>query len=409
MEFYGPFFNVFWTSPSMARILYFDCMSGASGDMILASLVDLGVPVKFLNAGMKRLGIPGGLSIAASDERRGGIVCKRLDVRWKTPQAYRHMPEILRIIGRGRFGASVYKRCETVLGHLAAAEAKAHGIPKNRVHFHEIGAVDTIVDIAGTCLALEHLKVDEVRFSTLTEGRGTVRTEHGTFPVPAPATANLINGFHVTRLDVPTELLTPTGAALLTGLGTQSLVCPAGIVRKTGHGCGARVFKHHPNFLRAMLVETDDAPDGRQGRDIVAVIETDMDHISGEIMGAAGALLMEKGALDVSWTPVYMKKGRPGYRLTVIARPEKASMMVDLIMLHTRTLGVRVQTARRIIAGREFQKGNLLNYPVAEKRCWYKGTVFTKPEFDDVAAISKKTGMPVIELTELHKRGKSRK
>jgi len=146
---------------NMARILYFDCVSGASGDMILASLVDLGVSVKFLNSQLKRLGIPGGLSIAASNTRRNGIVCKRMGLRWKAPKTFRRLPEILRIIGRGRFGASVYKRCETVLGRLAAAEAKAHGIPKNSVHFHEIGAVDTIVDIAGTCLALERLTVDE--------------------------------------------------------------------------------------------------------------------------------------------------------------------------------------------------------------------------------------------------------
>jgi uncharacterized protein (TIGR00299 family) protein len=384
----------------MAKILYFDCVSGASGDMILASLVDLGVPVKFLNARMKRLGIPGGLSIAASNERRSGVLCKRMAVRWSEPGSYRRLPDILRTIKRGRFAASVYQRCKAVLGRLAAAEARAHGIPKSKVHFHEIGAVDTIVDMAGVCLALEYLNIDEIHFSTLTEGHGTVRTEHGTYPVPAPATANLMKGFRVTRLNVPTELLTPTGAALLTTLGTQSLVCPAGTVKRTGHGCGARVFKNHPNFLRVVLVETEDEPRTSADRDIVTVLETDMDHISGEIMGNAGSLLMENGALDVSWTPVYMKKGRPGYRLTVIAPPKKSAALVDLIMIHTRTLGVRVRKVQRVIADRETKEVAFSGYKVSEKRCRYKGRSFTKIENDDLVRMSKKRKIPVVELQE---------
>jgi uncharacterized protein (TIGR00299 family) protein len=372
--------------------------------MILSALIDLGVPVKFIDFRLRRLGI-GGLSIAASNTRRSGIVCKKMTMHWNTPKTYRHLPDILRILRKGRFGKKVFSQCELVLGRLAGAEAKAHGIPENRVHFHEIGAVDTIVDIAGTCLAVDYLKIDEVRFSSLTEGHGTIRTEHGTFPVPSPATAHLIQGFHVTRLEIPTELLTPTGAALLTTLGTQSLVCPSGVVRKTGHGCGTKVFENHPNFLRAMFVETREAGPAH-GRDMVTVLETDMDHISGEIMGAAGSLLMENGALDVSWLPVYMKKGRPGYRLTVIALPEKSAALIDLIMLHTRTLGVRIQTVRRVIAEREIKSKAFLGYRVSEKRCRYKGHAFSKIENDDLVRISKKKKIPVIELLERYKAGK---
>ncbi|MBN2187925.1 MAG: nickel pincer cofactor biosynthesis protein LarC [Chitinispirillaceae bacterium] len=389
----------------MAKILYFDCLSGAGGDMILAALVDLGVPASFLNARMKRLCIPG-LSVAASRERRGGIACTRMRMRWNTPKAYRRLPEILRIIRRGRFGAPVLRRCAAVLGRLAAAEAKAHGIPKNKVHFHEVGAVDTIADVAGVCLALAYLAIDEVRFSTLTEGRGTIRTEHGLLPVPAPATAELIRGFHVTRLDIPTELLTPTGAALLTTLGTQSLHCPAGVVTKTGRGCGTKTFETHPNFLRAMLVTTEDAPETGSGRDTVTVIETDMDHVSGEIMGNAGTLLMENGALDVSWMPLYMKKGRPGYRLTVIAPPRRSSALVDLVMIHTRTLGVRVRKVQRVIAERETKEIRFSGYRVSEKRCRYKGRVFSKIESDDLARIAQKRRVPVIELMEKYRNNK---
>jgi uncharacterized protein (TIGR00299 family) protein len=390
----------------MARILYFDCISGASGDMILAALTDLGVPPDYLNRKCARLRIPG-LSIAAVKEKRGGIACRRMIMRWQSPKAYRRLPEIISIIRRARFSKKVFAGCEGVLGRLAAAEAKAHGIAKSKVHFHEIGAVDTIIDVAGVCLALECLKIDEIRFGTLTEGHGTIRTEHGVLPVPAPATAIMMKGFHVTRVDVPSELLTPTGAALLTTLGAQSLACPAGVVRKTGHGCGSRVLKTHPNFLRAMLVETEDAPKAGKGSDAVTMIETDMDHVSGEIMGNAGAVLMENGALDVSWTPVYMKKGRPGYRLTVIAPPEKSSALIDLVMVHTRTLGVRVRKVQRVVAERESREVRFSGYTVSEKRCRYKGRTFRKIENDDLVRLAKNKKIPVVELLEKYRnRGK---
>jgi uncharacterized protein (TIGR00299 family) protein len=386
----------------MAKILYFDCLSGASGDMVLAALVDLGVPVGYLRRKLRQLRIPG-LSISASKERRNGIACRRMRMRWRSPRAYRRLPEIMRILKKGRFGASVYGTCGAVLDRLAAAEAKAHGIPVNKVHFHEIGAVDTIVDIAGACLALAYLKPDEVRFSALTEGHGTVRTEHGTFPVPAPATANLIRGFHVSRLDVPAELLTPTGAALLTALGTQSLLCPEGVVKAVGHGCGAKVLETHPNFLRAVLVETEKPPQGRGGGDTVAVVESDMDHVSGEVMGNAGSLLLENGALDVSWTPLFMKKGRPGYRLTAIAPPKKAAALIDLVMIHTRTLGVRVRRVRRVVAEREIREVGFSGYRVSEKRCSYKGHAFSKIENDDLVRIAKEKKIPVVELMERYR------
>jgi pyridinium-3,5-bisthiocarboxylic acid mononucleotide nickel chelatase len=383
----------------MARILYIDCLSGASGDMILAALTDLGVPPDHLNRNLNRLRIPG-LSVGAVREKRGGIVCRRMVMRWLSPKAYRRLPEILGIIRRARFSKRVTARCEAVLDRLASVEAGAHGIPKSKVHFHEIGAVDTIVDVAGVCCALEYLKIDEIRFGTLTEGHGTIRTEHGVLPVPAPATALMMKGLHVTRLDVPSELLTPTGAALLTALGTQSLACPAGVVKKTGHGCGTKVFNGHPNFLRAMLLETEEVPDAGTGRDVVTVIETDLDHVSGEIMGNAAGLLMEKGALDVSWTPVYMKKGRPGYRLTVIASPKNSAALIDLIMIHTRTLGVRVRTMQRVVAERENKEVRFSGYTVSEKRCRYKGRTFCKIENDDLVRIAKDMKIPVVELVE---------
>jgi uncharacterized protein (TIGR00299 family) protein len=323
-------------------------------------------------------------------------------MRWETPKTYRHLHDILHLIKKGRFGDAVYKRCEAVLDRLASAEAKAHGIPKNEVHFHEIGAVDTIIDIVGACLGIDYLKVDEVRFSTLTEGHGTITTEHGTMPVPAPATANLMQGFHVATIDVPTELLTPTGCALLTTLGTQSLSCPAGIIKRVGYGCGTKEFEHHPNFLRAFLIETSEGTSAFASGDVVTVLESDMDHLSGELLGNVGGLLMEMGALDVSWTPVYMKKGRPGYRLTVIAQPEMAVALVDAVMIHTHTLGVRMHNVQRVIAQRESKTARFLGKEISEKRCGYKGHSFVKPEYEDMAAISREKKLPMVELCELY-------
>ena len=392
----------------MAKTLYFDLLSGASGDMILGALVDLGLPLKVLQQEFGRLGIPG-LLISVSRIRRHGIMCNRMKMRWDTQKTYRHLPDILRLIKKGRFGEAVYSRCEAVLDRLASAEAKAHGIAKSEVHFHEIGAVDTIIDIVGACLGIEYLKIDEVRFSTLTEGHGTISAEHGIMPVPAPATANLMEGFHTTTVDVPTELLTPTGCALLTTLGTQSISCPAGTIKRIGYGCGTKEFEHHPNFLRAFIVETADASTPQAAGDTVTVLESDMDHLSGELLGNVGGLLMERGALDVSWTPVYMKKGRPGYRLTVIAQPEKAESLVDVIMIHTRTLGVRVHNVQRVIAQRESATGRLLDREISEKRCSYKGSSFAKPEYEDLAAISREKGLPVVELMERYAISKNKK
>jgi pyridinium-3,5-bisthiocarboxylic acid mononucleotide nickel chelatase len=389
----------------MATLLYFDLLSGASGDMILGALVDLGVPVKYLNRELGRLAI-NGLSVGSSKVDRNGIMCVKMVMRWDAPGEYRHLRDIVRLIKKAEFNPSIRERCEAVLDRIATAEAMAHGIPKDRVHFHEIGAVDTIVDIVGACLALDYLKIDEILFSSLTEGHGTIVTEHGILPVPAPATAALCKGFHCTRLPIPSELLTPTGAALLTTLGRQALVCPAGRVIGNGNGCGSRVFKEHPNFLRATLISVE-AEKKHDVNDTVTCIETDMDHISGEIMGTVAALLMDSGSLDVSWTPLFMKKGRPGYRLTVIAPPKKTDALIDLIMVHTRTLGVRFQTMRRVTADREARPGTLDGRRIREKACRYKGHSFSKAEHDDLAKISLKEGVPVVELAERYCREKN--
>ena len=382
------------------KTLYFDVMSGASGDMILSSLVDIGVPVAYLRRELAKLKIPG-FTFDVEKQKRSGISASHLKMKWDTPRTYRHLHQILAMIKKANYKAGVYSQCEAVLMRLGKAEAKVHDMTLEKVHFHEVGAVDTIIDIAGICLGLDYLDVDEILFSTLTDGRGTVTTQHGTMPVPVPAVAAMAEGYELRILDISTELLTPTGCAVLTALGRQEKSGVSGKIIKTGYGCGDKVLEKTPNVLRVFLLEAGGESSGGH----VAVIESDMDHISGEIMGDAAELMMRQGALDVSWTPVFMKKGRPGYRLTVLCAPDRQQEFIDIIMLHTRTLGVRVHTARRVVAQRKPARGRLRGQALEVKECSYKGHSFTKPEYEALARISGKTGVPVIELIEEYARG----
>ncbi len=380
------------------RTVHFDLVCGASGDMILGALLDLGAPAERLRADMARLGIEG-LTIESESVRRSGLRCRHMKLSWRSPREYRHLPQILETIGGAQFSDRVYRRCETVLQRLGEAEASAHGIPIEKVHFHEIGAVDTIVDIAGAALCLEYLDISAVTYSRLTVGRGTVKTAHGVMPVPVPATASMIEGLEVRPLAIDTEILTPTGCALLTALGRQTPGLPAGIIEASGCGCGDRTFEHHPNLLRAFLVGEKRATDGPA--EYVCVLESDMDHVSGEVMAFAAQQCMDAGALDVSWGPQLMKKGRPAYRLTVICEPSARETMADIILTQTRTLGVRYHFMQRVVAQRSAVAVQLDGHDIDGKHCCHKGHSFTKPEFDAVAELARRTNRPLPELLDL--------
>jgi pyridinium-3,5-bisthiocarboxylic acid mononucleotide nickel chelatase len=382
------------------KTLYFDVVSGASGDMILSCLIDLGVPLEYLRTELAKLSIPG-LSLDVEKQKRSGISANHLVLRWETPKAYRHVHQILDMIKSAQYPARVYDRCKTVLTRLGLAEAKVHDMPLEKVHFHEIGAVDTIVDVAGICLGLEYLDVEGILFSTLTDGKGTVDTAHGRMPVPVPAVAEMAQGFAFKIIDIEAELLTPTGCAVLTALGCQQSTGFSGTILRTGYACGTKVLDKMPNVLRVFLVEAD----AKAPVDSVCILESDMDHISGEIMADVASRLLSQGALDVSWTPVFMKKGRPGYRLTVLCAPDTQQTLIDTIIIGTRTLGVRFHTANRIVAERNHIEGNLRGEPIDEKQCSYKGHSFTKPEYESLSRLSAKTGIPVIELMEEYFRG----
>lgn len=386
------------------KTVYFDLVCGASGDMILSSLISLGFPVELLEQQLNQLGI-GEIRIGVEKVKRNGISCTYITPQWQQPTHYRHLTEILEIIKRGAFSQRVFQRCEMVLDRLATAESTVHGIEKDHVHFHEIGAVDTIIDVLGVSLALEFYNVEQVQFSTITEGYGSIKSEHGVMPVPVPATAQMIQNFRIKTLDIPTELCTPTGAALLTALGTQVLSGMEGHVIKCGYGCGTKVFENHPNILRAFILESDSDEGYRM--DTIHLLETDMDHVSGEIMGRIAGLLTAQGALDVSFSPIFMKKGRPGYRLSVMADEGNYQKLLDLIMVHTRTLGVRIRQVQRVLAERKSTEIEFMGQKLSEKHCSYKGYSFSKLEYDALEKISVSTGSSIIDLMEKYVLSKS--
>ena len=430
------------------KTLYFDVLCGASGDMILSSLIDVGVPEDYLRKELAKLSIPG-FSLSIDKQKRSGIECSHLMLSWdghddhihahekndrghddpshgpdrkhhehnhhqhkhdhghednhsdhKThePMPYRNASQILEIIGKAGYNEKVFISCKKILERISGAEAKVHGVTIDEVHFHEIGAIDTIIDVTGISLCMDYLDVNEILFSALTDGRGTELTRYGLMPIPVPAVAKLCEGYKLTILPIDSELLTPTGCAVLTALGKQVDSGISGNILKTGYGCGDKVFEKSPNALRVFLMETES--NAGFETDTVWCLESDMDHISGEIMGDVSSRIMQAGALDVSWCPVFMKKGRPGYRLTVLCSMEQKEEFIDLIMLHTRTLGIRMQRMERTVARRSTANVQFYDSSIQEKYCSYKDSAFTKPEYESLAGLSAKTGKPVIELME---------
>jgi uncharacterized protein (TIGR00299 family) protein len=382
--------------------LYFDLLSGASGDMLLASLIDIGFSVEYLIKRLESLKIEE-ITIGVNKIERNGVRCTLISPESQPSHHYRHFTDIMKILKAGNLENSIVQRAEKVFTHLAKAEAQVHNVALEEVHFHEIGAVDTIIDIVGFCCALEYFHIDTFYYSTLTDGFGTVKAAHGVMPIPVPAVAVLIQGKRFKAIQVETELLTPTGAAILTALGTQVETAPEGIVEVSGYGCGSKQFADHPNYLRTMLIETDKTANAGNG-DIITVIESDMDHISGEVMGYTTRILFENGALDVVWIPVFMKKNRPGYRISVISKPETSQMLAELLIKTTRTLGVRIENKKRLIAQRGSSEVDFSGSLCNEKRCSIGEYTFSKLEFDDLERLARQNDVPVMDIIEKYTR-----
>ena len=378
------------------RIAYFDCQSGASGDMILGALVDAGWPLTGLEEAVRALGVPG-WRLEARAVQRGGLGGTHLVVETDPGVRFHDLAELLQPITRSALGDRVKARATAILTRLAEAESRVHRVPVEAVHFHEVGALDTLVDVVGAAAGLEALSVETVRVSPFPLGGGTVETAHGRLPVPAPATAELLRGFPVYDNGVQAELVTPTGAAILTTLASPGPPPPMTLTA-IGWGAGTRELPV-PNLLRVLL-GTATRPGGGE-TETVAVVETTIDDMSPQLYDPLMERLIEAGALDVYLTPVIMKRSRPGVVLTALGRPGQTADLAALLFRETTTIGVRWRVMERAVLPRELVRVDTSVGPVTFKVSRYGGRVVTvTPEFEEVRRIARERGRPVRELLD---------
>jgi uncharacterized protein (TIGR00299 family) protein len=332
-----------------SRPLYLDCFSGAAGNMILGALLDAGVPSRVVREGLGKLGIEG-IRMRVQRVRRGALAARYVGFRGpERDSRERRYREIRKLLARASLPAGVRERSERVFEALAIAEGRVHGIPVEDVHFHEVGAIDAIGDIVGTALALEHLGVESITASPLPLGRGTVQSEHGTLPLPAPATLELLRGVPTYPADTDEETVTPTGAAIVATLAEEFGPLPAIIPDRVGYGAGDDRATELPNVLRVVVGE----PERRLETDTVCVLETNLDDMSPEQLPFLLERLLEEGALDVTVTPLLMKKGRPGQLLSVLARPSERDRLARRILADSTAIGVRTYDTPRLKLPRE--------------------------------------------------------
>jgi len=378
----------------VSRIVYFDCASGASGDMLLGAVVDLGLPVEHLREELRKVPLSG-YRLESRRVTRSGLAATKVDVIAEGPSpAHRHLRHIVEMLDASGLDPAEKERAAGLFRRLAEAEAGVHGTSVEKVHFHEVGAVDSIVDIVGGVIALRWLGAARFAASPLNVGTGTVTMSHGTFPVPPPATAALVAGVPVYGAGEG-ELLTPTGALLVTAHATEYGPLPAMRIERTGHGAGGRETKGRPNVLRLIVGEEAGAPAGER----VLVIETELDDASPQLLGPLVDQLLAAGAKDAYFTPVQMKKGRPGVLVTAIADPSRREAIEELLFRETTTLGVRRQVWDRTVLDRETATVLTAYGPIRVKIGRRAGVVYNAwPEFDDCQRAAGEKGVAVKEV-----------
>ncbi len=337
------------------RIAYFDCFSGVSGDMVLGALVDAGCDLARIEGELRKLGVPG-WKISAEKVKRGALAATQVRVATTERHHHRGLSRILEIITAANLAPRVAQRATAIFTKLGEAEARVHNVPLEKVHFHEVGAVDAIVDIVGACVGSDLLGLEDFACSALNVGGGRVETAHGNLPVPAPATADLLRGAPTYSNGIERELVTPTGAAIVSTVATQFGAMPPMVTSAVGYGAGGSDLKEQPNVLRLFVGESAgerDASRWGHAEECVAIIEANIDDMNPQIYGYFAERALAAGALDVFATPVQMKKGRPGQLLTVLCEPLAADRLVELIFRETTTIGVRMHNAHRRTLERE--------------------------------------------------------
>jgi len=396
------------------KILYLDCFAGISGDMFLGALLDLGITVETLSEHLSALGLSGYL-LSSGKTIKVGITATQatVTITGQTP-AHRHLPDILDIINNSKLPSAVKEKSTKVFTAMAAAEGKIHALPPDKVHFHEVGAIDALIDIVGTITGLDILGIDQVVCSSLPLGSGFVQCAHGTLPLPAPATLELVRDLPIVSSNIIGETVTPTGAALVKTLSSSFGPMPSMEVRSVGYGAG-QTDREIPNVLRAVLGEAN-PPDTHSKKDIsvknnyhedcLTVIETNIDNMNPEFYEYIMSLLLASGAVDVYLTPVIMKKGRPGQILSCLVPPNSQAAIISLLLSETSSLGVRLFPCQRYKLEREiisvktdygFLSVKIGHHPGNER------VMNIAPEWEDCKAAALQHNVPVKIIYDLAK------
>jgi uncharacterized protein (TIGR00299 family) protein len=376
------------------KLAYFDCFSGISGDMTLGALVDAGCDVEHLRSGLRSLQVPG-WELSAEKVWKNGMAATYIRVKAEDQQKHRSLSAILEILRNSQLVGPVRERAAAIFQKLGEAEARVHNVPIEKIHFHEVGAVDSIVDIVGACIGFHAIGIEQFACSPLNVGGGTAKMAHGILPVPAPATANLLQGKPTYSSGVPRELVTPTGAAIVATLCDSFGPQPPMTVSAIGYGAGTADLEGQPNVLRIMIGEA--AEKAVPGYDEeITVIEANLDDMNPQIYGYFSEKAFCAGALDVYTTPVQMKKNRPGTLVTVLCRPADADTLIALIFAETTTFGVRTYRAQRRVLPRESVLVATSFGDVHIKRSRVNGRILhVAPEYDDCRKLASEKNVPL--------------
>lgn len=379
------------------RIAYLDCASGISGDMTLGALIDAGVDLAAVQAGIDSLGLPS-CRLVVQETKKCGFRATQLTVEHEPEHKHRHLHHIEAMIAGSVLSERQRELALRIFGKLAEAEAKVHGTTIQKVHFHEVGAVDSIADIVGSAIAWDLLGVERIVSSSVPTGKGFVQIAHGRCSIPAPATGELLRGVPLAAFDAEGELTTPTGAAIVAALVDEFGPLPAMTVERIGYGAGQKDFQH-PNLLRLLVGETTAAASSTS--DAIVLLETNLDDATGEAIGHAAELLWRAGALDVSMTPLAMKKNRPGVLLAVQCRPADAEPLAAIVFRETTALGLRRSTLQRMTLPRR-------GVSVETKYGAVAGVVATlpdgserfSPEYDACAKLAAAQSLPLETIQQ---------
>ena len=375
------------------KVAYFDCFAGISGDMTLGALVDAGLSFAALKSELDKLSVRE-FTLSQRRVEKHGIAGTKIDVNAREGHVHRHLKDVLEIIDNSAISASAKEKAACVFQKLAEAEAKIHGTTIEAVHFHEVGAVDAIVDVVGAIVGLEILGIEAIYASKFRFGSGHTRGAHGAMPVPVPAVVEMTKGFPSERTDIPYELVTPTGAAILTALASNIGETIQLRTESTGYGAGTRDVEQVPNLLRVEIGELVSDP----RTDFPVLLETNIDDMTPEIYGYLIDRLLEAGARDAYLTPVIMKKGRPGIQLTVLADPNKETELTELIFSETTTLGIRRLPVQRHILERRTDTVQTPYGPIRVKITDIGGKQRITPEYDDCARIAREQQVPILDV-----------